>query len=106
VLKPDAFAQIEGGGYADVSFVEADTGSQSTSVIRAKAEAYRRYAATGIEQAAQGGVFPQVVFVTTTDARRQRLVDVLGTHPAETWGLFRVGTVDETAVLFDPEAQR
>jgi hypothetical protein len=103
VLKPDAFAQIEGGGYADVSFVEADTGSQSTSVIRAKAEAYRRYSSTGIEQAAQGGVFPRVVFVTTTDARRQRLVDVLGTQPAEAWRLFRVGTVDETAALLDPE---
>lgn len=101
-LKPDAFVRVEGPDYADLSFVETDTGSQSRTVIRDKARAYLRYAATGAEQAAEG-VFPQVVFLTTSPTRRDVLVDVLGSLPADSWRLFRVGLIEGAAGLLTGE---
>ncbi len=89
-LKPDAFVTVTNPDYEDVAFLEIDTGSQSRTVIRSKLNAYRRYAATGIEQRT-GGVFPLVVFITTTPARHAVLVDLLGELPPESWRLFAVG---------------
>jgi Replication-relaxation len=57
-VKPDAFVVVAGPDYEDIAFVEFDTGSQSRAVIRAKLDAYRRYAASGQEQGVQDGVFP------------------------------------------------
>jgi hypothetical protein len=78
LLKPDAFVVVQGPGYSDLFFIEIDTGSQSRTVIRAKLEAYRRYAASGVEQSTQQGVFPQVVFITTNEDRVELLQDVIG----------------------------
>jgi hypothetical protein len=102
-VKPDGFVRISGPGYQDIYFVEADTGSQSRTVIRAKLDVYRRYAASGGEQSREGGVFPQVVFITTTAARHALLVDVIGTLPTEWWRLFAVGLVADTARLLGGE---
>jgi hypothetical protein len=54
-LKPDAFVIVSAPDYEDVAFVEFDTGSQSRTVMRAKLDAYRRYAASGQEQGARTG---------------------------------------------------
>ena len=99
IVKPDAYVAVTGPGYEDASFVEIDTGSQSRAVIRAKLTAYQRYAATGQEQAARGGVFPLTVFVTTTSERESLLVDVIGELPAEALRLFAVGQVADAAQL-------
>jgi len=98
-LKPDAFTLVSGGGYEDVSFLEVDIGTQSRPVIRQKLYAYQRYAATGEEQRRLDGVFPRVVFITTTLARHAVLVDLLGELPADAWRLFAVGLVDDAARL-------
>jgi hypothetical protein len=98
-LKPDGFVRIDGPGYQDLFFIEADTGTQSRAVIRAKLDAYRPYAATGHAQAAHGGTFPQVAFVTTTPARHGVIVDLVGSLPPEVWPLFAVGLVTDTARL-------
>ncbi|HSY15259.1 MAG TPA: replication-relaxation family protein [Jatrophihabitantaceae bacterium] len=98
-LKPDAFVAVAGPGYEDVCFVEVDTGSQSRTVIRAKLDAYRRYAATGLEQKTQDGVFPLTVFITTTAARHAALVDLVGELPTEVWSMFAVGQVGDAARL-------
>jgi len=98
-LKPDAFVVVAGTEYEDVCFVEIDTGSQSRAVIRAKLDAYRRYAASGQEQGAQDGVFPLTVFITTTPGRAAMLVDLLGELPTEAWRLFTVGQVADAAQL-------
>jgi hypothetical protein len=99
ILKPDAFVAVSGPGYEDVCFLEIDTGSQSRAVIRAKLTAYQRYAATGQEQAARGGLFPLTVFVTST-AERQGLLDgLLAELPSEVSRLFAIGRLADAATL-------
>lgn len=98
-LKPDAALRVAGPGFEDVSFLEVDTGTQSRPVIRAKLAAYRRYAATGQEQAARGGIFPLTVIITTTPARRAVLAALVAELPPETRMLFAVGLVGEAARL-------
>lgn len=99
LVKPDAFVELDHPDYADLCFVELDTGTQSRPVIRAKLAAYRRYAASGVEQAAQGGVFPRVVFLTTSEPRLSVLVDLLGELPADSWAMFGAGLVSDAARL-------
>jgi hypothetical protein len=99
ILKPDAFVAVAGPGYEDVCFLEIDTGSQSGAVIRAKLTAYQRYAATGQEQAARGGVFPLTVFITSSPERQMVLLEVLGDLPAEAQRLFGVGQMADAARL-------
>lgn len=55
-------------------------------------ETYRRYAATGTEQAREG-VFPQVVFLTTTAPRVELLTDVVRALLPDVRRLFAVGLV-------------
>ena len=98
-LKPDAFVIVSGLDYEDMAFVEFDTGSQSRTVMRGKLDAYRRYAATGQEQGVQDGVFPLVVFVTTTPERQAMLLDLLTYLPTEDWRLFAVGQLADAARL-------
>lgn len=102
-IKPDGFARIGGPGYQDLYFIEADTGTQSRTVIRSKLEAYRRYAASGAEQAREGGVFPQVALITTSPTRHSILVDLVGELPAPWWPLFVVGLVSDTGWLLGGE---
>jgi len=98
VIKPDGYVEIVGPGYADLFFLEIDVGTQSRSVIRSKLAAYRRYAASGAEQEREG-VFPKVMFLTTSEERLETLVDVLGEQAAESWQLFGAGLVTDTARL-------
>ncbi|QNK81096.1 replication-relaxation family protein [Nakamurella sp. PAMC28650] len=79
-LKPDAFVDVLSPEFHDVSYLEADTGSQSRTVIRAKLAAYQRYAATGLDQRMQDGIFPLTVFVTVTPERQAVLVDLVNGH--------------------------
>jgi hypothetical protein len=66
-----------------------DTGSQSRTVIRQKLAAYRRYAATGAEQQRHEGVFPLVVFLTTSDERLELLTDLIVANQTErAWQLW------------------
>lgn len=94
-VKSDAFVVVTGPTYEDATFVEIDTGSQSSSVIKQKLHAYQRYAASGQEQQGRSGVFPLTLFVTTTPERHAQLVDVIGNLPAEQWRLFRVSLMDD-----------
>jgi hypothetical protein len=96
-LKPDAFVIVSGPDYEDMAFVEFDTGSQSREVIRAKIKAYCRYAASGQEQGVQDGVFPRVVFVTTSHERQLTLIELLSYLPAEESQLFVVGQLEDAA---------
>jgi len=97
LLKPDAFVIVGGPDYEDIAFVEFDTGSQSRAVIRAKLKAYSRYAASGQEQGAQDGVFPLVVFVTTTSEREAMLRELMTYLPAEDSRLFAIGQLADAS---------
>jgi hypothetical protein len=94
VLKPDAFVRVGLGAYEDRCFVEVDLGTESRSVIADKLRRYLDYFQTGREQA-DHGVFPRVVLLTNSEARRAALVGVVGRLPAEHWSLFMVALLDE-----------
>jgi hypothetical protein len=98
VLKPDGFACLGLGVFADRWFLEIDLGTESSSVIAAKARAYWDYFRTGAEQAAHG-VFPRVAFITNSEPRRWNIADACKRLPAEAWRLFAVATDDRTIEL-------
>jgi hypothetical protein len=97
-LKPDAFAVLDLGRFEDRMWLEIDMATESGTRIFKKALEYVRYYQSGREQSA-AGVFPQVLWVTTTKARRDVMVGALTRLPAEHWQLFAVVTADEAADL-------
>jgi len=88
-LKPDAFVRVGLGKYEHASFVEVDRATQSGPTIARKLTLYRRYWQTGKEQE-RLGVFPKVVVLVPSEARKEVLVEVCGAQPAEAWPLFQV----------------
>lgn len=98
--KPDSFVELGiGPSFIDSYFVEVDRATQSSSALKEKCVAYRRYRVTGAEQE-RTGVFPQVVFLVPDERRKAFVVDVLAKQPPESWKLFRVGLFDEAVDLF------
>ena len=93
LLKPDAFVRLGLGAYEDSFFIEVDLGSESRSVIANKTRAYLDYFHGGTEQA-EHGVFPRVLLLTTTAARRAVLSEVCSRLPAEAGALFTVALLD------------
>jgi hypothetical protein len=95
-LKPDAFAILDLGRWEDRYWLEIDNATEPGTRIVEKARAYIRYWQSGREIAASG-VFPQVLWVTTTEARRDFMINSLARLPAEHWQLFAVVTAAEAA---------
>ncbi len=93
-LKPDAVAILDFAQFEDRFWLEIDLATESGTRITTKAEAYVRYWQSGREQSASG-VFPQVLWVTTTKVRQDLMVAALTRLPAEHWQLFAVVTADE-----------
>jgi Replication-relaxation len=91
IVKPDAYARFERGGYEHRFFIEVDRATQSSTVIRRKGMVYVDYFRSGVEQA-HSGLFPRVLFVTTDDARRGQLVEALTRLDADDWQLFQAQT--------------
>lgn len=93
LLKPDAYVAVGVGAYEERCFIEVDLGTESRAVIASKVRAYLDYFHVGIEQA-DHGVFPRVLLLTSNEARRSALVDVVSGLPADHWQLFTVATLD------------
>jgi Replication-relaxation len=94
VLKPDAYARLGIGAFEDSYFIEVDRATQSGPAVARKLTMYRRYFENGREQE-RFGVFPQVLFLVPSEARKRALVEVFDTHPADSWDLFRVAQYDK-----------
>jgi Replication-relaxation len=73
VLRPDAFLALGVGRYEWRWFCEIDRGSESIPVILRKCRLYADYYQSGREQAAHGGVFPRVCWITPDQPRAERL---------------------------------
>lgn len=97
MLKPDCFVHLGSGELEHLAFVEVDRGTESLSVIRRKAEVFVDYWRSGVEQQ-RLGVFPKVLWLTTTDKRAEQLIDSLARLDPETWQLFQVGRLDQDIV--------
>jgi hypothetical protein len=93
-LKPDAFAVMSDGQFEDSWFVEMDLGTERPAVIARKRDAYLAYYRNGAEQK-RTGVFPWVLFVVPTDARRRVVEGALGKPRTSEPDLFIVATTDQ-----------
>ena len=98
ILKPDARVTWTVNDYEDNYFIEIDLATESGPRLAEKARLYVRYWQSGREQEA-AGVFPQVLWITPTDARRRQIMDVLTQLDAEHAQLFAVTTADQAADL-------
>jgi protein involved in plasmid replication-relaxation len=107
VLKPDAFVRLGTGAYEDRYFLEIDCGSEGRGALLRKCQTYLGYYRAGTEQTAHG-VFPRVLWITTTERRARLLADVCRSLPREAGRLFAVTTEDDAAALLvgslDPAA--
>lgn len=99
VLKPDAFARVGLGAYEDRYFIEVDCGTEGTGALAAKCRSYLAYYRAGVEQT-QHGVYPRVIWITTTERRAAVIVDVCAGLPAPAWPLFVVATPERAEQLF------
>lgn len=80
VLKPDAFTVVGVGEEEQHSFIEVDRATEGMNTVRRKADAFRAYALSSIEQQRRG-VFPKVVLLTTDEQRAGRISDVVHRLP-------------------------
>lgn len=80
-LKPDAFVRLGVGDFEQRSFLEADLGSEGRGALSRQCRAYLACYQSGREQA-DSGVFPRVVWLTTTEARVRLLRDICAGLPA------------------------
>lgn len=92
-LKPDAYLRLGVGEWEERCLVEVDLASEGRGALARKLRAYSDYYRSGREQAADG-VFPRVVWLTTTDTRAQ-LIRTIAKEHAPTPGLFRVALLDD-----------
>jgi hypothetical protein len=106
-LKPDAYARLGLGQYEDRYFIEIDCGTEGRGALAAKCRTYLAYYRAGAEQT-KHGVFPRVIWITTTERRVSLIVDVCASLPALAWPLFVVATPERAEQLFlgtlDPAA--
>lgn len=93
-LKPDLDAVTRTGDFEDHWFLEVDRATEPPSRIIRKCQQYQAYYRTGTEQK-RHGVFPAVVWIVPTPARRAQLEHRLESNPAIDLRLFIVVTLDQ-----------
>ena len=99
-LRPDMFLALGVGVYELRWFIEVDRNSESLPVIVRKCRLYAEYYQSGTEQAASGGVFPRVCWITPDEGRAERLRQVIIRDRRLPERLFVVTTsVQEVAAL-------
>lgn len=90
-LKPDLLLNTADGDYEDHWFIEVDLGSEHLPVILRQCAAYQAYWESGRYQA-DHGLFPAVVWVTTTDARKEAIRTAIRQQRTLEPAIFRVCT--------------
>ena len=93
-LKPDAFVRVASGEFEHFTFVEVDRATQSAPALARKLAVYRRYHATGREQD-RFGLFPRVVLLVPSEARKDVAARVCAAQPSDSWPLWRVAPYDD-----------
>jgi len=98
VAKPDAYVRLGVGGFLDSWFLEIDRATESASTLARKADIYRAYYASGVEQK-RHGVFPRVLWCVPHERRYQVVVDVCSRQPADAWALHQVTLTSDAVGL-------
>ena len=87
------------GKWEQLAFVELDRGTEGSSALERKVEAYLAYGRSGHEEQ-HHGVFPQVVWLAATERRQAQLRQVLAAHATTPEISFIVGAAaDAVQVL-------
>jgi len=92
-LRPDAYVRLGVGDYEQHAFIEIDRGTTGSVRLTRKHEAYRDYYRSGREQH-RWGLFPQVLWITTSPERVALLDRIAARFPAETARLFAAATAE------------
>jgi hypothetical protein len=98
ILKPDAFVRLGNGAFLDAFWLELDRATESPQTLARKADMYRAYYASGVEQR-RHGVFPRVLWCVPHERRYQVVVDVCGRQPADAWALHQVTLTNDAVNL-------
>lgn len=77
VLRPDLYSESQSGQYADYFFFEIDLGTESMTRIVEKVRRYQQYYATRKEQEQHGGIFPAVIWLVQTEARKELIEQMI-----------------------------
>ncbi len=106
ILKPDlALTTISADGqYEDSWFIEVDLGTEHLPTVLGKCAQYESYRRTGTEQAKRG-VYPLVVWITTTDERAEKLRAGIHRTRSLDSALHRVITPDQLTDLITGGAE-
>ncbi len=97
ILKPDALVRVAVGEYEHASFVEVDLGTEGRGALLRKTDAYIAYFESGREQA-RHGLFPRVVWITTTESRARVLDTLIASLPAGERRLFATTVTGDDAI--------
>lgn len=100
ILKPDGFVRLGLSEFEDAYFVEVDRATHSVPSVARKLAMYRRYWQTGREQQRRAGVFPKVLMLVPSEARRTSLEKAAAVQPAESRALFQVACLDDALDVF------
>lgn len=104
-LKPDLEAvTTTAQGDEDHWLLEIDLGSEHPARLLATCHDYQDHLDSGIEQAATGGYYPQVVWAMDDAGRAHQLRQAIADDPGLNTALFRVVTVEELAGLIQQGA--
>jgi len=98
VVKPDAYVRIGNSGFLESWYLEVDRATESPSTLAYKADTYRAYYASGIEQH-RHGLFPRILWCVPHERRYQVVVDVCGRQPSDAWALHQVTLTSDAVGL-------
>lgn len=97
-LKPDAYVRIGVGEWEQLAFVELDRGTEGSSALERKAEAYLAYWRSGHEQE-RHNVFPRVVWLAATERRQEQLRQLLARVTASAAAPFAIGAAADAVTV-------
>jgi hypothetical protein len=91
-VRPDLYVILGAHELELRWFIEIDRATEHLPAIVRKCAAYERYYRSGVEQD-RHGVFPRVMWITTSADRANRIAHELSTRPLTT-GLFHIDTLE------------
>ena len=100
-VKPDLYAVTADATFETHSFIEIDLGTEHLPAVLRKCAVYQRHYASGTEQASSG-VFPAVVWITTTSARADKIRAAIRSDATMTASLFHTTTPSEAGAIIAP----
>jgi hypothetical protein len=97
-LKPDSYVRLGVGAFEDSYFLEVDRGTEGSRALDGQLRQYVTYYQSGVEQA-ERGVFPRVLWLTTTPERVAVIAAGVNRLPVAAGGLFQVARFDEALAV-------